>query len=74
MASAFRRYWIQFALVGVAMVWGATFVMVKDAVALYPVYGFLGLRFAIAVVAFIVLFPRSLARRSARTASVGLVA
>ncbi|MDP2181441.1 MAG: DMT family transporter [Actinomycetota bacterium] len=74
MASAHRRYWIQFALAGVAMVWGATFVMVKDAVALYPVYGFLGLRFAIAVAAFVVLFPKSIMRLSARTVGVGLVA
>lgn len=74
MASAFRRYWIQFALIGVAMVWGATFVMVKDAVAQYPVYGFLGLRFAIAVVAFLVLFPRSLVRLDARTVAVGVLA
>ncbi len=35
-------------LVCVTAVWGVTFVQVKDAVALYPLFGFLALRFAIA--------------------------
>ena len=35
-------------LVGVTAVWGVTFVQVKDAVALYPLFAFLALRFAIA--------------------------
>jgi drug/metabolite transporter (DMT)-like permease len=72
--SALRRYWIQLALVGVAAVWGATFVMVKDAVASYPMFSFLGLRFAIAVAAFLVLFPRSLKGVSVGTLGVGTLA
>jgi drug/metabolite transporter (DMT)-like permease len=36
------------ALVAVTAVWGVTFVQVKDAVELYPLFAFLGLRFAIA--------------------------
>jgi len=36
------------ALVAVTAVWGLTFVQVKDAVALYPLYAFLALRFGIA--------------------------
>jgi drug/metabolite transporter (DMT)-like permease len=36
------------ALVAVTAVWGVTFVQVKDAVALYPLFGFLAVRFAIA--------------------------
>ena len=36
------------ALVAVTAVWGLTFVQVKDAVALYPLFAFLALRFAIA--------------------------
>jgi drug/metabolite transporter (DMT)-like permease len=36
------------ALVLVTAVWGVTFVQVKDAVALYPLFAFLALRFAIA--------------------------
>src|SRR5215468_3443562 len=36
------------ALVLVTAVWGVTFVQVKDAVALYPLFAFLAIRFAIA--------------------------
>ena len=35
-------------LIAVTAVWGVTFVQVKDAVALYPLFAFLSLRFAIA--------------------------
>ena len=38
-----------FALVAVTAVWGVTFVQVKDAVELYPLFDFLALRFGIAV-------------------------
>jgi drug/metabolite transporter (DMT)-like permease len=69
-----RRYWIQLALIGVAVVWGGTFVMVKDAVESYPLYSFLGLRFAIAVLAFVAIFPRSLSRISLNTLGVGTLA
>lgn len=69
-----RRLWITLALVGVAAIWGGTFVMVKDAVERYPLYGFLGLRFFIAVVAFSALFPRSFVRFRPGTLQVGLLA
>ncbi len=36
------------ALIAVTAVWGVTFVQVKDAVALYPLFAFLAIRFAIA--------------------------
>ena len=36
------------ALVAVTAVWGLTFVQVKDAVAIYPLFAFLAVRFAIA--------------------------
>jgi drug/metabolite transporter (DMT)-like permease len=36
------------ALIAVTAVWGVTFVQVKDAVAVYPLFAFLALRFAIA--------------------------
>jgi drug/metabolite transporter (DMT)-like permease len=51
------------ALLVVALIWGATFVMVKDAVTAYPVFSFLALRFAFAAVA---LLPVVLLRRSRR--------
>jgi drug/metabolite transporter (DMT)-like permease len=37
-----------FALIAVTAVWGVTFVQVKDAVAIYPLFAFLAVRFAIA--------------------------
>jgi drug/metabolite transporter (DMT)-like permease len=48
-----------FVLIGVTAVWGVTFVQVKDAVALYPLFAFLALRFAIAS---ITLAPAGTAR------------
>lgn len=47
------------ALVLVTVVWGITFVQVKDAVAIYPLFAFLALRFAIGSLA---LFPFAVAR------------
>ena len=38
------------ALLGVALIWGATFVMVKEAVAHFPVFAFLTVRFSFALV------------------------
>lgn len=74
MTGLLRRSWIQLALIAVAVVWGATFVMVKDAVESYPLYSFLALRFTIAVAAFALLFPRALARMNRRLVAVGLLA
>jgi drug/metabolite transporter (DMT)-like permease len=71
---ATRRFLVSSALVAVAAVWGATFVMVKNAIAAYPVYSFLGLRFAIASVAFVVLFPSTLRRFGPGTVRDGLTA
>ena len=36
------------ALIAIAAVWGLTFVQVKDALELYPLFAFLAVRFAIA--------------------------
>jgi drug/metabolite transporter (DMT)-like permease len=69
-----RRALLTAALMAVAAVWGATFVMVRDAVATYPVFSFLGWRFAVATVAFSVLFPRALRRIDRHTLSTGLIA
>ena len=49
--SARRRLAADLALLLVTAIWGSTFVLVKDAVAQYPVLPFLGLRFAVATVA-----------------------
>lgn len=74
MSAAARRWLVTLALVGVAAVWGATFVMVKNAVSGYPVYGFLFWRFAIASVAFVVLFPRTFRLFKPGTLKVGVLA
>src|SRR5918992_1410628 len=42
------------ALVAVTAVWGVTFVQVKDAVAIYPLFAFLAVRFAIACATLVV--------------------
>lgn len=74
MIATAKRYWIQLALVGVAMVWGGTFVMVKDAVEAYPLYSFLGLRFLIAVLAFVAIFPRAVRKLDPAVLGVGTLA
>jgi drug/metabolite transporter (DMT)-like permease len=50
------------ALVGVTAVWGATFVMVRDAVASIPPFAFIADRFLAAAALLAVLRPRALAR------------
>jgi drug/metabolite transporter (DMT)-like permease len=59
-------------LVAVTAVWGVTFVQVKDAVALYPLFAFLALRFAIASGTLAVPAGRRL-RSLGRGAIVGAV-
>ncbi len=47
-------------MLGIAIIWGFTFPMVKDAVTGFPVYSFLALRFAIASVALLLITWRLL--------------
>jgi len=62
------------ALVAVTAVWGLTFVQVKDAVALYPLFAFLAVRFAIAtlVLALPARRPLRALPRAGWVAGVGL--
>ncbi len=46
-----RRTLPLLALVGVTAIWGVTFVQVQDALALYPLFAFLTVRFAISTIA-----------------------
>jgi drug/metabolite transporter (DMT)-like permease len=71
---AFKAYGVQLALIAVAAVWGGTFVVVKDAVGIYPLYAFLSLRFLIAVVAFAVVIPSSIRLMRRDTLGAGLLA
>ncbi|HKN92769.1 MAG TPA: DMT family transporter [Thermoleophilaceae bacterium] len=57
-----RRHAAEAALVGIAAVWGLTFVMVQNAVEHLPVLAFLGYRFTAAAVIVAVIFRRELAR------------
>src|SRR5262245_6699946 len=43
-----RRVTALLALLAVTAVWGVTFVQVKDAIALYPLFAFLAVRFVLA--------------------------
>jgi len=60
MSEAALRRSAELGLVGIAAVWGLTFVMVKDAIELLPTMAFLGYRFAPAAVLVAVLFWRQL--------------
>jgi drug/metabolite transporter (DMT)-like permease len=46
------------ALIAVTAVWGVTFVQVKDAVAIYPLFAFLAVRYALATGALAIAAPR----------------
>jgi drug/metabolite transporter (DMT)-like permease len=50
------------ALLAVTACWGSTFFLIKDLLDRVPVLDFLALRFAIATVALVVMFPRALGR------------
>src|SRR5262245_5675282 len=57
--SAFRRGWVaDSALLGVVAIWGLTFPMIKDATRDGNVLGFVAIRFAIALLAFVPLLLR----------------
>src|SRR5207245_8875083 len=62
-------------LVGVTAIWGWTFVVVKDAIGHYPIFSFLGVRFALAalVLWLIVAALRLRLRRPGIGLSLGLV-
>ena len=58
--NARRRLAAEGALVGIAAVWGLTFVMVQDAIELLPTMAFLGYRFLPAALLVAVVFHRQL--------------
>ncbi len=68
------RFGVPAALVAVAAMWGGTFVIVADAIALYPMYGFLAWRFGLAALAFVIFFPRVLKRLDRANLRMGLIA
>jgi drug/metabolite transporter (DMT)-like permease len=67
--DVWKRVGLTGLLVGVTAIWGWTFVVVRDAVAVYGVLAFLALRFGIATAA---MAPVSLRRMNGRTLRTGL--
>ncbi len=61
------------ALLGVAAIWGATYVVVKDAVAAMPVSDFLTWRFALATAVVAAVRPSALFRLDARDVRAGIL-
>ena len=59
-AAPRRRLFADVALLLVTLIWGATFVMVKDAISTFPVFSFMAIRFTLAAAA---LTPLVLWRR-----------
>ena len=59
-------------LLAMTAVWGSTFFMIKDVVARMPVADFLAVRFAIAALAMLALFPRHVWRLGRAGAARGL--
>ena len=68
-----RERGAELALVGIASVWGLTFVMVQDAIALLPTMAFLGYRFVPAALLVAVIFRRRLRALSAAGWRAGLL-
>lgn len=62
MSEVALRRTAELALVGIAAIWGLTFVMVQDAIELLPTMAFLGYRFAAAALIVTVVFWRPLRR------------
>jgi drug/metabolite transporter (DMT)-like permease len=67
-----RRVTALFALLAVTAVWGVTFVQVKDAIVLYPLFAFLAVRFLIATLVLAV--PGTSRLRSLRRPGTGAAA
>jgi drug/metabolite transporter (DMT)-like permease/membrane-associated phospholipid phosphatase len=55
-----RQLWADLLLLLVTLIWGSTFVMVKDATASYPIFPFLTLRFGLAALALLLIGWRRL--------------
>ena len=69
-----RSSWLRLAaLVGATAIWGWTFVVVKDAVSVYPVAGFLAYRFILATALTLPFLPRANWRSIGAGLPIGLV-
>jgi drug/metabolite transporter (DMT)-like permease len=73
MSETTMRRLAELALIGIASVWGLTFVMVQDAIALLPTMAFLAYRFIPAALIVAVIFHRQLRALPGRGWRAGLV-
>jgi drug/metabolite transporter (DMT)-like permease len=73
MSETTMRRLAELALIGIASVWGLTFVMVQDAIALLPTMAFLAYRFIPAALIVAIIFHRQLRALPARGWRAGLV-
>lgn len=73
-SSAAVRHGLELGLIGVAAIWGATFVTVKEAVKHVPVFEFLALRFGLAAIVMTAVFWRQLRELSPEGVRAGLLA
>ncbi len=69
--SKSRRWQADALLLSVALIWGSTFVLVKQSVARFPVFAFLSLRFTLAAVVLLLLFGQRLRALPRRMACAG---
>jgi drug/metabolite transporter (DMT)-like permease len=68
-----RNYWAAVALISVAAVWGAAFVLMKDAIERQPLFDFLAFRFTIATLVMVAARPQVLKAIDKEVLSKGLV-
>lgn len=68
-----RAYLADAGLVGITVIWGSTFVVIKDALGGVGPFEFVALRFAIAFVALAVIFHRRLMRLGPAGVRAGLI-
>ena len=68
-----RQWQADALLVLVTFIWGSTFVLVKQAVARFPVYYFLALRFGLATLVLVTMFGRRLRSLSRQSIASGVL-
>jgi drug/metabolite transporter (DMT)-like permease len=66
-----KRLWADLALTAAALIWGATFVAVKDALRDVSVFAYVGVRFGLSAVIMGTIFWRELRRATARAVWAG---
>ncbi len=68
-----RRWHAELILLGITLIWGGTFALVKGALALIPPFLFTGIRFLVALVLVLLLWRGSFHRWEPQTFRAGLV-